>query len=83
MMDISVMNQVFLGLPETAQIEAYDFIQYLAEREGRHRAAKARRAFARIDEILDGDTGGWQSEDEVAEEIMADRRAGRNLENYG
>ena len=82
-MDISMVNQVFLALPEAAQVEVFDFMQYLADREGKRRAAKARRAFARIDEILDGDTGGWQSEDEIAEEIMADRRAGRNLENYG
>lgn len=82
-MDISVMNQVFLRLPETAQAEAFDFIQYLAEREGKRRAAKAKRAFEKLDEILDGDTGGWQSEEDVLEEIMSDRRAGRNLENFG
>lgn len=82
-MDISVMNQVFLRLPETAQVEAFDFIQYLAEREGKRRAAKAKRAFEKLDEILDGDTGGWQSEEDVLEEIMSDRRAGRNLENFG
>ena len=82
-MDISVMNQVFLRLPEAAQVEAFDFIQYRAEREGKRKAAKAKRAFEKIDEILDGDTGGWQSEEDVLEEIMSDRRAGRNLENFG
>ena len=82
-MDISMVNQVFSGLSETAQVEAFDFIQYLAEREGKRRAAKARRAFERIDEILDGDTGGWRTEEDVLEEITADRRAGRSLENFG
>ena len=81
-MDISMVNQVFQRLPEAAQVEAFDFIQFLASREGKWKAAKAKRAFEKIDEILDGDTGGWQSEEEVAEEIMADRRTERNYENF-
>ena len=81
-MDIAVVNQVFQRLPEAAQAEAFDFIQFLASREGKWKAAKARRAFEKIDKILDGDTGGWQSEEDIAEEIMADRRAARNHENF-
>ena len=47
-MDIAVVNQVFQRLPEAAQVEAFDFIQFLASREGKWKAAKARRAFEKI-----------------------------------
>ena len=62
-------------------MKSFDFLPFQAEHKGKWKAAKARRTFEKIDKILDGDTGGWQSEEDIAEEIMADRRAARNHEN--
>ena len=59
-------------------MKPFDFLPFWTKHKGKLKAVKARRAFEKIDKILDGDTGGWQSEEDIAEEIMADRRAARN-----
>lgn len=60
-----------------------DYLEYVLYRERTRSARNMRDAFEAMDRILDGDTGGWRSDEEALEEIMSDRRAKRNHENFG
>ena len=58
-----------------------DYLEYVLYRERVQAAEKMRGAFDAMDRILDGDTGGWRSEEDALAEIMADRRAKRGHEH--
>ena len=66
-------------LTEEGKQAVRDYVEYVLYRERMRAAEKMRGAFEAMDAVLDGDTGGWQSEEDALAEIMADRRARRTL----
>lgn len=81
MNETSVATQFNL-LTDEGKKAVWDYMEYALYRERVQAAEKMRDAFEAMDRILDGDTGGWQSEEDALAEIMADRRAKRNHENF-
>lgn len=72
----------FALLTEEGKKAVRDYMEYVLYRERVQAAEKMRNAFEAMDRILDGDTGGWRSEEDALAEIMADRRAKRNHEDF-
>lgn len=77
-MNAAVITGLFEGLSEESQISALDYLRYLAERDGRRKADKARRIFEKVDTLLDGDTG-WESEEEMIADLAEFRRKNEGL----
>ena len=71
----------FALLTDEGKKAVRDYLEYVLYRERVQAAEKMRDAFDAMDRILDGDTGGWRSEEDALAEIMADRRAKRGHEN--
>ncbi len=61
------------SLTEESQSAAVSYIKYLMYMDGQRDAEQARRAFERVDAILDGDTG-WTSEEEMIADLAEFRR---------
>ena len=80
-MNESTMATRFALLTEEGQKAVLDYMEYVLWRERARAVETMRGAFERMDRILDGDTGGWTSEEDALEEIMAERRAERKREN--
>ena len=72
----------FALLTEEGKKAVRDYMEYVLYRERVQAAEKMRNAFEAMDRILDGDTGGWRSEEDALAEIIADRRAKRNHEDF-
>ena len=72
----------FALLTEEGKKAVRDYMEYVLYRERVQAAEKMRNAFEAMDRILDGDTCGWRSEEDALAEIMADRRAKRNHEDF-
>ena len=60
-------------LTEESRSAAVSYIKYLMYMDGQRKAERARRAFERVDAILDGDTG-WASEEEMIADLAEFRR---------
>ena len=74
-MNESALSTRFALLTAEGQKAVLDYLEYVLYRERLQAAEDMRNAFEEMDRILDGDTGGWQSEDDALAEIMAQRRA--------
>ena len=77
-MNAAVITGIFEGLSEESQLSALDYLRYLAERDSRRKAEKARRILEEVDALLDGDTG-WASEEEMTADLAALRRKSEGL----
>ncbi|MBQ6986887.1 MAG: hypothetical protein IJQ81_07095 [Oscillibacter sp.] len=80
-MNENALSTRFALLTEEGQKAVLDYMEYVLYRERVRAAQTMRNAFEDMDRILDGDTGGWRSEDDALAEIMAERRAARKREN--
>ena len=81
-MNETIMATHFDLLTDEGKKAVWEYMEYVLYKERVQAAEKMRDAFEAMDRILDGDTGGWQSEEDALAEIMADRRAKRNHENF-
>ena len=80
-MNENALSTRFALLTEEGQKAVLDYMEYVLYRERVRAAQTMRNAFEDMDRILDGDTGGWRSEEDALAEIMAERRAARKREN--
>ena len=71
---------VFSLLSQQSKQTVVDFMNYLADQERTFKAENIQQAFSRIQSLLDGDTG-WQTEEEMMEELLQDRRIRRMAKN--
>ena len=77
-MNVAVITGMLEGLSEESRVSAFDYIQYLAQREGARKAEQAQRTFEKVDALLDGKPG-WTNEAEMIAELAAFRRSREGL----
>ena len=73
-MQTAAVSGLYEQLSEEDKALAVDYLKFLVIRSREKKAEGARKAFAEVDAVLQGETG-WKSEEEMIEDLAAFRRS--------